>query len=67
MNIPSFNFHSFMENLGMSVGAVYQTDSSFVAGYAATQTKQAYDLFAEYEAKRQVRLAETLKARYSSN
>lgn len=66
MDIKSFSFSSFMENLGLEVGSVTATDSSFVAGYAATQTEEARTLFAEFERARQQRLAQTLRNRLSA-
>jgi hypothetical protein len=66
MDIKSFSFDSFMEQLGMEAGCVTATDSSFVAGYAATQTEEAKALFREFEVARQQRLAEMLRRRLQS-
>lgn len=62
----SFSLTEAMEQLGMEIGCVTATDSSFVAGYMATQTEEAKALFAEFELKRQHRLAETLRQRLQS-
>lgn len=62
----SFSLTEAMENLGMEIGSLTATDSSFVAGYMATQTEEARALFKEFEVKRQHRLAETLRQRLQS-
>jgi len=61
LNVPSFD--EIMESIGIEVGIATSTEFSVVAGYRATQTEQAKEQFAKFEAARQTRLAKQLADR----